>query len=132
MTDRFYTRLLAWAALTGALGVMLGAFGAHALKTRLDAYQLDILKTGVLYLFLHVLATIAVALAGRHADSTALRLSGILFLSGIGLFTGSLLWLATADLTGWPTGFVGPLTPIGGLAFIGGWMSLARHAFRGR
>ena len=132
MTDRFYDRLLAWATLAGALGVMLGAFGAHALKTRLDAYQLDILKTGVLYLFIHAIAAAIVALAGRQADSPVLRLSGILFLCGIGLFTGSLAWLATADLTGWPTGFAGPLTPIGGLAFIGGWVALGRHALRRR
>lgn len=129
MPDRFYSRLLFWAAITGALGVALGAFGAHFLKSRLDAYQLDILRTGVLYLFVHVLASLVVVGLGRSgADSKPLRLSGIFFMIGIFLFAGSIALLSTADLAGIPKGMLGPITPLGGVSFILGWVMLAMHA----
>lgn len=131
MHNSFYTRLLFWAAVTGAAGVILGAFGAHALKARLEPAQLESLRTGVLYLFVHVLASVAVAAHGRTgADSKPLRLAGIFFMTGILLFTGSIALLSTADLTGMPKGVLGPVTPLGGVSFIIGWTMLATHARR--
>ncbi len=131
MHNPFYSRLLFWAAVTGAAGVILGAFGAHALKARLEPAQLESLRTGVLYLFVHVLASAAVAGHGRAGtDSKTLRLSGIFFMTGILLFTGSIALLSTADLTGIPKGILGPVTPLGGVSFILGWIMLAAHARR--
>lgn len=122
MTDKFYNRLLAAAAFLGAGGVALGAFGAHFLKARLTPEDLATLQTGVLYLFVHVLALCVVALLGiAHAGNRLLRIGGLMFLIGIILFTGSLVIISTKSLSGIGIGIFGPITPLGGLCFILGW-----------
>lgn len=122
MTDKFYNRLIAIAAFLGAGGVALGAFGAHFLKERLNPEDISTLQTGVLYLFIHVLALCVVALLGiSHAGNRLLRIGGLMFLSGIILFTGSLVVISTRTLTGIGIGIFGPITPLGGLCFILGW-----------
>ncbi|MBN7797271.1 DUF423 domain-containing protein [Parahaliea mediterranea] len=108
-------------ALAGMLAVMFGAFGAHALRGRLDDYALGVFETAVQYHFYHALALLAVGLLALHQPpSTLLRSSGWLFLFGLLLFSGSLYLLA---LTG--TRWLGAVTPLGGLAFIAGWACLA-------
>jgi len=118
-------RLLAFlGAVNGGLAVAAGAFGAHALKTRLPADLQVVFETGARYHFFHALALFAVAwLASRDAPgSTA---AGIAFLAGIVLFSGSLYVLA---LTG--QRWLGAVTPIGGLAFLVGWALTAYAALR--
>lgn len=122
MTDKFYSRLIAAAAFLGAGGVVLGAFGAHFLKSKLSPEDLATLQTGVLYLFIHVLATFLVAQLGiAHAGNRLLKIGGLMFLIGILMFTGSLTIISTRSLTGIGVGIFGPITPLGGLSFIMGW-----------
>ncbi|MFV0275910.1 MAG: DUF423 domain-containing protein [Parahaliea sp.] len=112
---------LSLGALVGMLGVVFGAFGAHALRDRLDDYAMGVFETAVQYHFYHALALVAVGLLALHQPQTPLlRPAGWLFLTGIVLFSGSLYVLA---LTG--TRWLGAITPLGGLAFIAGWACLA-------
>lgn len=117
--------ILVAAALLGALAVVLGAFGAHALRESLDERSLAIWQTGVDYQFRHVLALLAAGLLARTRASRATMLAAVAFLIGIALFSGSLYALAL----GAPRA-VGAITPIGGVAFIAGWLALAWSAFR--
>ncbi|MEO6132623.1 MAG: DUF423 domain-containing protein, partial [Saprospiraceae bacterium] len=101
MKSLFYTRLMGIGCVLGALGVIIGAFGAHFLKIRVDAAAIEIIRTGVLYLFIHVLAILFVVILGWKDDtSRMLRSSGLLFVAGILLFTGSLLIIGTQSITG--------------------------------
>jgi uncharacterized membrane protein YgdD (TMEM256/DUF423 family) len=105
-----------------ALAVMLGAFGAHALKSRLDTYSMGIWEKAVFYHFIHAIGLLVVPFFGRSAaisESAAARVS-MLLLAGILFFSGSLYTLA---LTGFST--LGAVTPIGGLCFIAAWLWLA-------
>ena len=103
--------------------VLLGAFGAHALKEKLGTDQLQIFETAVRYQMYHA---IALLLLGISVDKLNSQLAGIsvwLFVTGIILFSGSLILLACKTLAGiehWK--FLGPVTPLGGLCFIGGWI----------
>lgn len=119
------------AALNGALAVMIGAFGAHALKARLTPELLNVYETGVQYHFWHSLALLAVGLlALQLPDSRALIASGITFIVGIILFSGSLYLLASTDIR--QLGFmpVGLITPFGGMSFIIGWLLLLIGSFK--
>jgi uncharacterized membrane protein YgdD (TMEM256/DUF423 family) len=121
-----------WTA-TGAMlltaAVILGAFGAHGLRGRLDAYQLDVYEKAVFYHFVHAIGVLVAPLlaqAGMVPKKAALW-AGRLLLAGILLFSGSLYLLA---LTGVST--FGIVTPFGGIAFIVGWAVLAYGAVRGK
>jgi uncharacterized membrane protein YgdD (TMEM256/DUF423 family) len=107
-------------------GVALGAFGAHALKARLGAEPLALWNTAVQYHLVHALGMILVgACASLAPDGPWLRVAGGLLIAGIVLFSGSLYALSL----GAPRGF-GVVTPVGGLAFILGWIALAVALFR--
>ncbi len=118
-------RFLILAALSGMLLVMLGAFGAHALETRLPAAHLIWWQKAVTYQGLHTLALLAVGLLALHHPGRALNSAGWLFLLGILLFSGSLYVLALTGVRG-----LGMVTPFGGTAFIAGWIALALAAWR--
>ena len=114
------------AAISGFLVVALGAFGAHGLKEKISADLLAVYQTGVLYQMFHTLALLAVALLMAHLPQLgALRWSGWLFVAGIVIFSGSLYLLA---LTG--VRVLGAITPIGGVAFLGGWFCLIGAAWQ--
>ncbi len=114
------------AAISGFLVVALGAFGAHGLKEKLSADLLAVWQTGVLYQMFHTLALLAVALLLAHTPQLgALRWSGWLFVAGIVIFSGSLYLLA---LTG--VRVLGAITPIGGVAFLAGWLTLIAAAWQ--
>jgi uncharacterized membrane protein YgdD (TMEM256/DUF423 family) len=131
MNNDFYRRLLAVTSAIGAIGVMTGAFGAHFLKSRLAVGELETIKTGVLYLFIHVLATLfIIAVAKETIGAKWLRRSGIAFITGILLFSGSLFLLATQSLTGLPVAGIGFITPLGGLSFMMGWLFLMIYSFK--
>ena len=114
------------AAAYGALAVILGAFGAHALKEKLDAYQLEIFNKGVQYQFYHVIALFAVVFLADKIQPKTLTFAGWFFTAGILFFSGSLYLLATRSLMGTDalTPILGPITPLGGLCFIIGWTLL--------
>lgn len=114
-------------SLLAGLGVVLGAFGAHGLKGRVEPDLLVIFETGVRYQMYHALAMLAVGLAADRWPSTLIGLSGWLFLAGIVIFSGS-LYLMTFTGMRW----LGAITPIGGLALILGWALLAAGLARAR
>ena len=114
------------AAISGFLVVALGAFGAHGLKEKISADLLAVYQTGVLYQMFHTLALLTVALLlMQQPQLGALRWSGWLFVAGIVIFSGSLYLLA---LTG--VRVLGAITPIGGVAFLGGWFCLIGAAWQ--
>lgn len=116
---------LAAGAVAGALGVALGAFGAHALKARVGADMLMVFETGVRYQMYHALALLAVAFAAGRLQSGWVDAAGWLFVAGIVVFSGS-LYLMTLTGARW----LGAITPIGGLCFILGWLALVLAAVR--
>lgn len=129
----FYKRVLAITALLGMTGVIIGAFGAHFLKSRIDALSNEVLRTGVLYLFIHSLVLLVIVLLSRWDDSSRILKGGALsFLAGIILFSGSLFVIATQSLTGLDIGYFGIVTPIGGLCFVTGWLLLFSYALSKR
>ena len=116
-----------WSAIGAAglaLAVMLGAFGAHALRSRLDAYSIGIWERAVFYHFVHAMGLLVVPLF-RVAPSARTWICALLA-AGIVLFCGSLYALA---LTGVRT--LGAETPLGGLSFIAAWLALAIALLRG-
>ena len=119
----------ATAAIMLALGVSIGAFGAHVLQGRLDAYSTGVYEKAVFYHFIHALGMLAVALLARAGlvSESACKWTGWLLLAGIVLFSGSLYALA---ITGVRT--LGAITPFGGVSFIAAWMVLAICALRSR
>jgi uncharacterized membrane protein YgdD (TMEM256/DUF423 family) len=115
------------AAVLGGLAVALGAFGAHALQARLSPQLLQTFETGVRYHFYHALALVAVVVAlGRWPQSGLAVAAGWLFVAGIIIFSGSLYLLALTGMR-----WLGAITPIGGVAFLAGWVCLALAAWRG-
>jgi len=107
-------------AIFMALAVLLGAFGAHALKQSLSPEMLAVYKTGVEYQFYHALGLLLIGLFGFQVKSRFLRLSGLLICIGIVLFSGSLYVLSLSGIKG-----IGAITPVGGLSFVAGWILLA-------
>lgn len=112
-------------SLAGALAVGFGAFGAHALRERLDPDALAIFDIASRYQMYHALALLAVGFIALRIDSLAARIAGVAFVVGILLFSGSLYALS---ITG--QRWLGMIAPIGGLAFITGWIALAFAAYR--
>jgi uncharacterized membrane protein YgdD (TMEM256/DUF423 family) len=111
-------------AVLGFLGVALGAFGAHVLKSRLSPEMLAVFETGIRYHMYHAFAILIVAAAIGHLGSARLlSLSGWFFFGGVLLFSGSLYALALSGV-----GILGAITPIGGLLFLAGWGCLALFA----
>jgi len=113
---------MAAAALLGALGVTLGAFGAHGLQTRLSAEELESWNTAVRYHLIHSVALLALALFALESGRS-IQLPAWLFCLGIVLFSGSIYLLV---LTG--QRWLGPVTPLGGLCLIVGWLALVSVA----
>lgn len=120
--DRFYIRC---GALSGFVSVLAGAFGAHALRSRVSPEYLQAFETGARYQMYHALALLAVAWLVSRSPNNAAHWAGRLFLLGTVLFSGSLYLIA---LTG--IGRFGLVTPLGGGAFLAGWICLALAANR--
>ena len=113
-------------SLFGFIGVALGAFGAHALKSRLDPELLATFEVGVRYQMYHAFALLAVAWAQTRWPGAAVTASGWLFVAGTLVFSGSLYALSLSGLR-----WLGAITPIGGLALLAGWLCLAWAAWKG-
>ncbi len=108
------------AAISGALGVAAGAFGAHGLKDRVEERMLDIWSTAAQYQLFHALALLAVAILLDRSETTSLKVAGQAFFWGTLIFSGSLYALVLSGQS-----WLGAITPIGGTAFIVGWVALA-------
>jgi uncharacterized membrane protein YgdD (TMEM256/DUF423 family) len=125
-------QIIITASLLGALAVIAGAFGAHALKASLPPRQLEVWQTAVQYQFYHVFALLFLSTFTRFKNKL-ITASYYLFTLGILLFSGSLYLISCREVLGMP-GLValGPVTPIGGLLFIIGWIMLAFAGFRNK
>ena len=125
-TDASPGRLFALlGCLSAFVAVAAGAFGAHALRDVLPPDRLDVFETAARYQMYHALALLVVgwlAPSGGRA-ATAIRPAGWLFVAGTILFCGCLYVLALSGVR-----WLGAVTPLGGLAFLGGWLALARAA----
>ncbi|MBK9731984.1 MAG: DUF423 domain-containing protein [Chitinophagaceae bacterium] len=113
-------RLLTAGALSGAIAVALGAFGAHSLKNTLNEDALRVFHTGVEYQFYHTLALLVAGIMAAKNTSRYINRAGIFFITGIILFSGSLYCMSMFPAMS----FIGIITPIGGLCFITGWLLL--------
>lgn len=107
-------------ALSALIAVGAGAFGAHALRQRISSDLLSVFETGARYQMYHALALLASAWAWTRWPGTAIWLAGWFFVVGTVLFSGSLYLLALTE-----TRWLGAITPLGGIAFLAGWLSLA-------
>lgn len=108
-------------AVSAGLAVAAGAFGAHALRARVDARALEVFETAARYQMYHALALLFVAwLAERQPESARVRLAGWMFVAGTVLFSGSLYLMALTGMT-----WLGAVTPLGGVAFLTGWGAVA-------
>jgi len=116
---------LIWAAILGALAVILGAFGAHKLQELVSEKDVHTFQTGVTYQFYHVFALLAVGILYASYPTSSMVWAGRCFLIGILLFSGSLYVMTLMKTTG-DVGLrkLGIITPIGGLFFIAGWICL--------
>jgi uncharacterized membrane protein YgdD (TMEM256/DUF423 family) len=110
--------------LFAALAVILGAFGAHALKTRVPLDQLSIFETGIRYHFYHSFALLITGIAYSNFPYKTLKLATTFFIIGIIMFSGSLYAMTVLHMYGQGIGPAGVITPIGGLFFIMGWIEL--------
>ncbi len=115
-----------FAAFAGALGVVLGAFGAHALRGSIEPRLMETFQTAVQYQLIHALALLLVSLIiGWLGQSLSFDISAYAFMAGIILFSGSLYGLVLTDIR-----WLGPVTPLGGLCLIIGWLALLVGGFR--
>ncbi len=121
--DRLFFVLGSAAAL---IAVAAGAFGAHALRNRLPPDLLEVFETAARYQMYHGLALLAVAWASVRWPDSPVTLAGWLFVAGIILFSGSLYALSLTGLRA-----LGAITPLGGVAFLAGWLALIWSAWRG-
>jgi len=110
---------VAWLSVAG------GAFGAHALRTRITPELLDIFQTGTRYAMVHALALLVTGLVAARVKGRATAVAGGAFVAGVVLFTGS-LWLMALTGARW----LGAITPLGGLFFLIGWLALGRSCWR--
>lgn len=116
--------IIGLASLLLAIGVIAGAFGAHALKSTLSPERMETWQTAVQYHVWHALGLLLVALIASHFQID-IRWVSILLLGGILIFSGSLYALCFSGIS-----WLGAITPIGGVAFIAGWLLLAYRAFK--
>lgn len=121
--DRLFLML---GALSAFIAVGAGAFGAHALRARLAPDLLAVFETGARYQMYHALALLVVAWAAARPGATLAGWAGWCFVAGTVLFSGSLYVLALSGVR-----WLGAVTPLGGVAFLAGWLCLALSARQG-
>lgn len=122
--DRIFFTL---GAISAFVAVGLGAFAAHGLRGRLSAEMLNVFETGVRYQMYHALALLAVAWATTRGSAAPVVAAGWLFCAGTVIFSGSLYALSVTGQR-----WLGAITPLGGLAFLAGWLALAWGLWSGR
>ena len=130
-----YRKILIFGLAFAALSVLLGAFGAHALKSMVSGEKLQIFETGVRYQFMHAMALITLAIYCNQRNLSVKEQKRIawpvhFFIAGTLLFSGSLYILTSIATTDHPLiPFIGPITPLGGLCFMLGWFLWLRVVF---
>ena len=128
-----HKRFVVTGAVLGAIAVALGAFGAHGLKKIVPAETVQTFQTGVQYQMYHALALLLTGILYEKCSERFVKTAGILFIIGVILFSGS-LYILTGGRVAETTAMdkAGMITPLGGLAFIGGWLFLFLAAIRGK
>ena len=116
-------RIVVTASILGALTIAIGAFGAHGLKQLVDAEAIASFETGVRYQMFHVIVLLVIGFAGPISATTKKWVFWF-FIFGIILFSGSIYLLALKDILSFDVEFLGPITPLGGISFITGWLRL--------
>ena len=125
-------QIILTASFFGVIAVIFGAFGAHGLEGKISEYHIDTWKTANQYHFYHTFALLFLSTFSR-AKSQSIRVSFIFFTIGILLFSGSLYLLSVRELLGiTKISILGPITPLGGLCFIIGWVGLFIAALKNR
>jgi uncharacterized membrane protein YgdD (TMEM256/DUF423 family) len=132
MNRTLQKNLFRWSFALIAFTIALGALGAHALKELITANALGVYQTAIQYQFIHAFALLLLALGMRRLNEEATIWAVRFFIGGLVLFCGSLYILSTKELTLLDSEikWVGPLTPIGGLSFIAGWLWLAAKGYK--
>ena len=120
-----FRNFLMLGALSGAISVAAGAFGAHALRDKVEPRLLEVFETAARYQMYHALALLAVGLIASRWPSGVLNTAGWLFVAGTVVFSGSLYAMTFTGVRA-----LGAITPIGGVCFIAGWVCLAVAASR--
>ena len=118
------TWLIVGAFLAG-LAVLLGAFGAHGLKSKVSPEDLEIFKTGVRYHMAHAIGLLLIGAIGFHLNHDLIHIPAYLLTAGIVISSGSLYLLVLTNMR-----WLGAVTPIGGACFIAGWLLLAFNIYR--
>ncbi len=125
-------KIILAASLLGALAVILGAFGAHGLEGKVSTYHIETWKTANQYHFYHTFALLFLSTFSR-AKTYSIKESFIAFLIGILFFSGSLYVLSVREITGFGNpSILGPITPLGGLSLIVGWVALFIAALKNK
>jgi uncharacterized membrane protein YgdD (TMEM256/DUF423 family) len=124
-------QLLATGGIVCGLSVALGAIASHALKEKISAEHLAVFQTGVTYQFYHGLGILLMMGMYRRLNTSVVKRVLYIFTTGIVLFSGSLYLLATREITlGDMIKIIGPVTPLGGILFIIGWVYLAFFGYK--
>lgn len=121
--NNFDKKILITATLLAAITIAMGAFGAHGLKNLVDEASVRSFETGVRYQMYHVIALVIIGFAGGISESTRQWVFRF-FILGILLFSGSIYLLTLKEFIPFNSKFLGPITPVGGLFFIMGWLRL--------
>lgn len=120
------------AGLSGAVNILLGAMASHWLKDQLNYWELNTFETAARYQMYHTLALVGLAVLIKFYPSRLLNWAGVFFVLGIALFSGSLYLMSISEIVYRPSlDMLAPLTPIGGGAFVIGWLLLAMSALSG-
>ncbi len=120
-----HKQFLSTSFVLGAIAVALGAFGAHALRELVDEKAIQTWQTAVQYHFYHLFAIALVAILLKQGANAWYKRAGYLFIAGILVFSGSLYTMILLKATGATSvNWLGAITPIGGVCFIAGWLSL--------
>ncbi len=126
-------KVLIIASILGAIAVIMGAMGAHALESLISPNSLKSYLTGARYNMVHAITLVALAGNQHHIHPKWFKISTYTFLIGTVLFSGSIYLLSTSSITGIEAKSVlGPITPMGGLVLISGWVSLATGALKAK
>ena len=128
---KYHKNIVITASLLAMLAIVLGAFAAHGLKPLISADSLAVFQTGVSYQMYHALALLALALIPGLGIQNV-KIVFRFFIFGILFFSGSLYILALKSVVPFSISFLAPITPIGGLLLIGGWVQLAYRLFKAK
>lgn len=122
------SKLITISAISGAMAVILGALAAHQLKSLLSAASLDAFDKGVRYQMYHTLLLLLLAFASKPGAEKVIKQIALFLISGICMFSFSIYLLSTQSITHINFSMLGPVTPLGGLCMITGWVLLAMHS----